>query len=54
MKKFEVPEINISMFIRENIITTSEGPGNQSAVEAATASLTTGGLAEDRVFKITL
>lgn len=54
MKKFEVPEINISMFIRENIITTSEGPTKKSAVEAAAASLSNGGVTEERVFKITL
>ncbi len=51
MKKFEVPEINISMFIRENIITTSEGPTKQSALDAAKTSL---GYSDDKLFTITL
>ncbi|MGN0162295.1 MAG: hypothetical protein ACI4EA_01760 [Candidatus Ornithomonoglobus sp.] len=54
MKFFETPEMNITMFDVENIVTESAGDTPKTnAEEAAKTVLTNAGITEDNIIRIT-
>ena len=54
MKYFEIPEMNISMFEVENVVTTSTGEQTKAAaVDEANAALTNAGITSGNKITVT-